>query len=86
MDAGIVTELRLIELFIFINTILLGVVGFFLKRAINKLDTLSIHKEDCLREFAAKDETSELYGISRKHGERISSLESWRQACEVKKC
>ena len=83
MGDNVMMELRIVEVIIFFNTLILGVVGYFIKKSLEKLDRLSLHKECCLREFAKKDETEDLYSITRKHGERISSLESWRKSSEM---
>lgn len=78
------TEIHMTEVLIGLNTLFLGIVGYFLRRALEKLDRLDLHKETCLREFATKEEASDLFSITRKHGEDIASLKGWRATVERK--
>ncbi len=78
------TEIHMTEVLIGLNTLFLGIVGYFLRRALEKLDRLDLHKETCLREFATKAEATELFELVRGHGEKIAGLESWRQIVERK--
>ncbi|MDR2891602.1 MAG: hypothetical protein LBV80_00725 [Deltaproteobacteria bacterium] len=76
--------MHMTEVLICLNTILLGIVGFFLRRALEKLERLGFHKEECLREFATKEDTTDLFAITRKQGEDIAALKSWNKFAERK--
>ena len=78
-------ELDVMAVLLFLQTMLLAIVGWLMQHFIRKddewkrcvdrkLDELTAVRTGCLREFASRDSMNEAFGVLRDHGGRISAL------------
>ena len=86
-------ELDVIAVLVAAQTLLLGIVGWFLRHFIRKdeqwkervdekLENLAAIRTICLQEFASKRGMDDAFKNLREHEGRLASLESWRRTVE----